>query len=67
MPSAEATRTASAQADELVALADEKGASPWKAGGILVQGRLSALTGKVLDAIPMLTCGITALRSMGQR
>jgi predicted ATPase len=58
--------TASAQADELVALADEKGASPWKATGILIQGRLSALTGKVLDAIPMLTCGITALRSMGQ-
>jgi class 3 adenylate cyclase len=58
--------TASAQADELVALANEKGASPWKASGILIQGRLSALTGKVLDAIPMLTCGITALRSMGQ-
>jgi predicted ATPase len=50
--------TASAQADELVALANEKGASPWKASGILIQGRLSALTGKVLDAIPMLTCGI---------
>jgi hypothetical protein len=32
--------TASAQADELVALADEKGASPWKISGILIQGRL---------------------------
>jgi len=58
--------TASAQADELVALADEKGALPWKASGILIQGRFSALTGKALDAVPMLTSGITALRSMGQ-
>jgi predicted ATPase len=58
--------TASAQADELVALADEKGAPPWRFTGILFQGRLSALTGKASDAVPMLTSGITALRSMGQ-
>jgi hypothetical protein len=40
--------------------------SPWKVSGILIQGRLCALTGKAVDAIPMLTSGITALRSMGQ-
>jgi predicted ATPase len=58
--------TASAQADELVTLADEKGALPWKVTAILIRGRLSALTGKAGDAVPMLTSGIAALRSMGQ-
>ena len=58
--------TASAQADELVTLADQKGALPWKVTGILIQGRLSALTGKAWDAVSMLTSGIAALRSMGQ-
>jgi predicted ATPase len=58
--------TASAQADELVALADLKDAPPWKVTGMLLQGRLSTLTGKPQDALPMLTSGISALRSMGQ-
>jgi class 3 adenylate cyclase len=58
--------TASPQADELVTLADEKGALPWKVTGMLIQGRLAALTGKARDAVPMLTSGIAALRSMGQ-
>jgi predicted ATPase len=58
--------TASAQADELVTLAGEKGALAWKVSGVLIQGRLSALTGKARDAVPVLTSGIAALRSMGQ-
>jgi class 3 adenylate cyclase/tetratricopeptide (TPR) repeat protein len=58
--------TASALTDELVALADLKDAPPWKATGMLMRGRLFALTGKAQDAIPMLTSGISALRSMGQ-
>jgi predicted ATPase len=58
--------TASTQADELVTLADEKGALPWKVSGTLIQGRLSALTGNASDAVPMLTSGVAALRSMGQ-
>ena len=56
---------ARAQADELVALADEKGALFWKAGGMLHQGGLFGLTGKASDAVQMITSGITALRSTG--
>jgi len=56
---------ASAQADELVALADKKGASEWKADGMLLQGHLLALTGKASEAVQMMTSGITALRSTG--
>ena len=57
--------TANAQADELVALADEKGALFWKAYGMLSQGCVLALTGKASDAVQMITSGITALRSTG--
>jgi len=56
---------ASAELSELVALADEKGASFWKTLGLSVQGWLSALTGKAQGAVQMLTSGITALRSTG--
>ena len=51
--------------DELVALADEKGALFWKALGMLHQGCVLALTGKASDAVQMITSGITALRSTG--
>ena len=57
--------TANALADELVALADEKGALFWKAFGMLNQGCVFALTGKASDAVQMITSGITALRSTG--
>ena len=57
--------TANAEADELVALADEKGALFWKAFGMVVQGCVLALTGKASDAVHMITSGITALRSTG--
>jgi predicted ATPase len=56
---------ARAQTDELVALADEKGALFWKAEGMLLQGHLLALTGKASEAVQMMTSGITALRSTG--
>jgi class 3 adenylate cyclase/predicted ATPase len=57
--------TANAEADELVALADEKGSLFWKTLGMLIQGYLLALTGKASDAVQMLTSGIAAWRSTG--
>jgi predicted ATPase len=56
---------ASAQADELVALAVEKGAVMWKALGTLNQGLLLALTGKASDAVHMMNSGIATVRSTG--
>ena len=56
---------AKAEADELVALADEKGVLFWKALGMGYQGWLFALTGKASDAVPMITTGCTAFRSTG--
>jgi predicted ATPase len=51
--------------NELVALAEEKDASYWKVFGMLAQASLLAPTGKAVEAVPMLTSGLTALRSMG--
>jgi predicted ATPase len=56
---------ATAEADELLALADEKTASQWKAQGMLNRGCLLVLTGKVSDAVQMLNSGIAAHRSTG--
>ena len=56
---------AAAQADEAVALADEKGALVWKAFGMINQGWLLALTGKASNAVQMITSGIAAWRSTG--
>ena len=56
---------ANAEADELVSLAEEKGALFWKALGMSVQGCLLVLTGKAKDAVPLITSGMTALRSTG--
>jgi hypothetical protein len=56
---------ANAEADELVALADEKSALSWKELGVSVQGCVLALTGKAADAVQMITSGIVALRSTG--
>jgi predicted ATPase len=56
---------ANALVDELVALADEKGAVYWKAHGMALQGRLFSLTGKPLDATQMIASGLTACRSTG--
>jgi class 3 adenylate cyclase/predicted ATPase len=56
---------AKAEANELVALSDEKGALYWKALGISIQGCLFALTGKALDAVQRITSGSAAYRSTG--
>jgi predicted ATPase len=58
---------ANAQANELIALADEKGAFLWKAWGMSDQGSLLALTGKPADAVQTITSGIIAIRSTGAR
>jgi predicted ATPase len=57
--------TAKAQVDELVALADEKGALFWTTFGMMYQGRLLTLTGKAAAAIQLITSGIAAHRSTG--
>jgi predicted ATPase len=54
---------ATAQFDELFDVADEKGASFWKAYGMVHQGWLFALTRSASDAVDMITSGITAYRS----
>jgi predicted ATPase len=48
-----------------MSLAEEKGASQWKAYGRLRLGCVLALTGKSSNAVQMLTSGITAYRSTG--
>ena len=52
----------SAQLDELIAFADERGAY-WKALGTAARGWLLALTGNAADAVRAITSGITSLRS----
>jgi hypothetical protein len=56
---------ANAALDELIGLADERGAPYWKALGTAVRGWLFALTGKASDAVRAITSGITSLRSTG--
>ena len=56
---------AHAQVDELIALADERGAAYWKALGTAVRGWLFAVTGKASDAVWAITSGLTSLRSTG--
>jgi class 3 adenylate cyclase/DNA-binding response OmpR family regulator/predicted ATPase len=57
--------TANALIEELLTLAAEKGASAWKAFGMMHQGSLLALTGKVSKAMEMMAHGISAWRSTG--
>jgi predicted ATPase len=56
---------ANLQVDELLPLADEKGAVFWKAHGMCIKGVLSALSGDTSNAIHMLTSGIDTYRSTG--
>ena len=58
---------ANAQLDEVVALADEKGALFWRVAGLVLQGCVSALTRKAADAVQMITSGITAWQSTGAK
>jgi class 3 adenylate cyclase/predicted ATPase len=57
--------TAYKQSHELLALAEEKGASLMKAMGMLIQGCLLALAGDASKAVQMITSGISACRSTG--
>ena len=58
---------ANAQSNEVVRLADEKGAALWKALGTMQNGCVLALSGKASEAIQMITSGITTYRSTGSR
>jgi predicted ATPase len=54
-----------ARAQELFALAEEKGSAYWKALAMMEEGCAFTLKGQASDAIKMLTFGITAFRSTG--
>jgi predicted ATPase len=56
---------ANAQLDEVITLANEKGALFWKVGGMLVQGCLFAITGRASDAVRTITSGLSAWRATG--
>ena len=58
---------ATALADELVALAEQKDAILWKAFGILHRGCVSALTGEAAEAVRTIPAGLSASRSTGAR
>jgi class 3 adenylate cyclase/predicted ATPase len=51
--------------DELVILAGRKGVLSRKAEGMILQGCVSAVTGKALDAVQKISSGITVWRSTG--
>jgi class 3 adenylate cyclase/predicted ATPase len=58
---------ANTQSNEVVRLADEKGAALWKALATMQKGSVFALSEKVSEGIEMITSGITAYRSTGSR
>lgn len=53
------------EAEELAAVASDKGAVFWKAIGTVAQGWVFALSGKASDAADLLTSGLAAFRSTG--
>ena len=56
-----------ALSQELVAVDEQQGALFWKSFGTSIQGWVFGLTAMPLDAIRMLTSGISALQSTGAR
>jgi len=54
-----------AQAQDQVALAEEKGSLFWKVNGLMNQGSVLALAGRASEATEMLTSGMTAFRITG--
>ena len=56
---------ANAQIDDLVALAEEKGAVIWKMLGTVIRGAALALTGKTSEAVQTISDGIIGYRSTG--
>jgi predicted ATPase len=59
--------TATALTNELLTLAEEKGALFWKAYGMMHQGCVLAMTGKAPDAVQTFTSGFNALRATGTK
>jgi predicted ATPase len=57
--------TAAAQAQELLALAEEKVASFWIERATTVQGCILASTGKPSDAVQLITSGLATAQGMG--
>jgi predicted ATPase len=57
--------SANEQANKLTSVADKSGAFYWRALGTMDQGFLLAVAGKNLNAVQMLTSGITASQSTG--
>jgi class 3 adenylate cyclase/predicted ATPase len=57
--------TAIRSSDELIALADQADGALWRAWGTLHRGRALALSGKVAEAVPVISAGISASRSTG--
>jgi class 3 adenylate cyclase len=51
--------------DDLIALADKKGAAYWKAQGVMLRGCLLAIAGNASDAIQVIKGGIIDFRSTG--
>jgi predicted ATPase/class 3 adenylate cyclase len=58
-------RAAKAALQEVIALADEKGALWWNVFGTMNEACVLALTGKAANAVQMITSGIAAWRSTG--
>jgi predicted ATPase len=58
---------ANAIVNELIALADEKGAVFWQPFGLMHQGWLFAMTGNAADAVRIIPSGMAAYRSTGSR
>jgi len=56
---------ATRHADELVALAEEKGALFWKLPGMMSHGSILTSSGKPSDAVKTMTAGTSAWRSIG--
>ena len=60
-------RAANVSVDELVAVADEKGALYWKVVGGLFRGLLFAVTGRASDAVPTINSNLAAFRAPGTK
>jgi tetratricopeptide (TPR) repeat protein len=58
---------ASSAIEELIALADEKGATYWKTVGMMGRGHIYTLTDRAWDAVNMITAGMSASRSTGSK
>ena len=56
---------ASTLAEELVALAGEKGSLYWKSYGMLLQGSILVQNGQATDALPVANAAVAAMRSTG--